>query len=75
MYVIAVFSDLTLDEKIMRFFLTIFVLNRLVVSDNGLAALVRLSSGDMRKALNILQVWKPPTNFLVLVFSFVSLSW
>jgi replication factor C subunit 3/5 len=28
---------------------------RLVVSDCGLAALVRLSNGDMRKALNILQ--------------------
>lgn len=31
--------------------------NRLDVSESGLAALVRLSSGDMRKALNILQVW------------------
>ncbi|CAI0393164.1 unnamed protein product [Linum tenue] len=30
---------------------------RLDVTETGLAALVRLSSGDMRKALNILQVW------------------
>lgn len=29
---------------------------RLDVAENGLAALVRLSNGDMRKALNILQV-------------------
>ena len=30
--------------------------NRLDVPETGLAALVRLSNGDMRKALNILQV-------------------
>jgi replication factor C subunit 3/5 len=29
---------------------------RLDVEDSGLSALVRLSNGDMRKALNILQV-------------------
>ena len=33
-------------------------LTRLDVSESGLAALVRLSNGDMRKALNILQVIK-----------------
>ena len=33
-----------------------FLETRLDVSESGLAALVRLSSGDMRKALNILQV-------------------
>lgn len=32
---------------------------RLDVSENGLAAVVRLSNGDMRKALNILQVIIP----------------
>lgn len=47
---------------IIVFFLTLcFVLpfynwTRLNVSESGLAALVRLSNGDMRKALNILQV-------------------
>lgn len=37
---------------------------RLEVSETGLAALVRLSNGDMRKALNILQVINFfPSNF------------
>lgn len=38
--------------------------SRLDVSESGLAALVRLCNGDMRKALNILQVFKYSTLFL-----------
>lgn len=37
---------------------------RLDVSESGLAALVRLSNGDMRKALNILQVRSPYIQFV-----------
>lgn len=36
--------------------LTFMDWTRLDVSESGLAAVVRLSNGDMRKALNILQV-------------------
>lgn len=43
---------------------------RLDVSETGLAAVVRLSNGDMRKALNILQVIIP----LLRCFLFVYLS-
>lgn len=42
---------------------------RLDVDDSGLTALVRLSNGDMRKALNILQV-----SFLLLFFKRNSIS-
>ena len=38
---------------------------RLDVSENGLPAVVRLANGDMRKALNILQV-RTPALFLLL---------
>lgn len=40
----------------MLVYLTIYPVSRLDVPENGLKALVRLSNGDMRKALNILQV-------------------
>ena len=42
---------------------------RLDVPETGLAALVRLSNGDMRKALNILQVIRicPPQILLMLL--------
>lgn len=40
--------------------------NRLDVPDSGLTALVRLSNGDMRKALNILQVFKSLIHILLL---------
>ncbi|XWS21652.1 hypothetical protein CRYUN_Cryun30bG0072800 [Craigia yunnanensis] len=36
------------------------------VSDSSLTALVRLSNGDMRKALNILHVFRSPTHILLL---------
>lgn len=46
---------------------------RLDVTESGLAALVRLCSGDMRKALNILQVMMFLFNccFLTLVATFL----
>jgi len=44
----------TLGSLLSHFVL--FWLPRLDVTESGLAAIVRLSNGDMRKALNILQV-------------------
>lgn len=51
----------------------LFVGIRLNVSESGLAATVRLSNGDMRKALNILQVLRSLLVFFYQINHYVSI--